>query len=34
MEQKRTINNKLSWVFTILSIGELAAAWLLWPMGF
>lgn len=26
MEQKRTINNKLSWVFTILSIGELAAA--------
>ena len=26
MKQKRTINNKLSWVFTILSIGELAAA--------
>ena len=26
MEQKREINKKLSWVFTILSIGELAAA--------
>lgn len=26
MEQKREINKKLSWVFTILSIGELAIA--------
>ena len=26
MEQKREINKKLSWVFTVISIGELAGA--------